>query len=205
MFCSNCGAQVNGKFCSNCGAAVGANNTSEFDAPHDWAEEVKYERLVRVPEIRELISKHASMANKSFSGEDFLAFADKVIPSGVSIEKLASALQPIYTQMGIKTGKESNETLAIPIGKVIVTALCSLARHGQVLQQVRQFEDGCLLEATLPSDLWSFAGTLYISVRKAPTGTRVEGATTITGQLFDWGKSKRCLETLFADIKATPA
>jgi hypothetical protein len=42
-------------------------------------------------------------------------------------------------------------------------------------------------------------------VCKIETGTRVDGATQIKGQLFDWGKNKRCVETLFADIKATPA
>ncbi len=135
----------------------------------------------------------------------FLAFSDKVIPLGLSLEKLGAVVQPISAQLGVKTGNEYSETLSSPPGTVIISALCSLTRHGQVLQQVRQFEDGCLLEATLPSDMWSFEGALYVSVRKTGAGTRVDGATKIKGQLFDWGKSKRCLETLFADIKATPA
>jgi hypothetical protein len=145
------------------------------------------------------------MANKRLSGEEFLAFSDKVIPLGLSLEKLGAVVQPIYAELGVKTGKEYSETLSSPPCTIIVSALCSLARHGQILQQVRQFEDGCLLEATIPSDMWSFEGSLYITVRKAGTGTRVDGATKIKGQLFDWGKSKRCLETLFVDIKATPA
>ena len=114
-------------------------------------------------------------------------------------------VQPISAQLGIKTGNEYSETLSSSPGTVIVSALCSLARHVQVLQQVRQFEDGYLLEATLPSDMWSFEGALYVSVLKTEAGTRVDGATKIKGQLFDWGKSKCCLETLSADIKATPS
>jgi hypothetical protein len=149
------------------------------------------------------------MAKKGLSGEGFLAISDKiiplVIPLGFSLETLGAVMQPIYAQLGIKTGKECSETLSSPAGTVIVAALCSLARHGQVIQQVRQFDDGCLLEATLPSDLWSWEGILYVTVRKADTGSRVDGATQIKGQLFDWGKSKRCLETLFADVKASPA
>lgn len=93
----------------------------------------------------------------------------------------------------------------IPIGTAIVSALCSLARHGQVLQQVHQFEDGCLLESSLPSDMWSFAGTLYVTLRKTQSGTSVDCATHIEGQLFDWGKSNRCIDELFADIQSTPA
>jgi hypothetical protein len=94
---------------------------------------------------------------------------------------------------------------SIAPGTVIVRAICSFARNGQILQRVQQFEDGCLLEATIPSDMWSLEGALYVSVRKAGAGTCVEGTSKIQGQLFDWGKSRRCLETLFADLKATPA
>ncbi len=205
MFCSNCGAEVSGNFCSKCGAPLGDVSASSATVAQDWSREMLYEKLIRIPEVRDTVSRHAAMAKKRLSGEEFLAFSDKVIPLGVSLEKLGAVVQPIYVQLGVKTGKEYSETLSSPPGTVIVSALCSLARHGQVLQQVRQFEDGCLLEATLPSDMWSFEGALYVSVRKTGTGTRVDGATKIKGQLFDWGKSKRCLETLFADIKATPA
>lgn len=205
MFCSKCGAEVSGNFCSTCGAPLKEAPHSSGVVAQDWSREVRYEKLIRIPEVRDMISRHAAMTKKGLSGEDFLAISDKVIPLGFSLEKLGAVVQPIYAQLGIKTGKEYSATLTSRPGTVIVAAMCSLARHGQTLQQVRQFEDGCLLEAALPSDMWSWEGTLLVSVRAAGTGTRVEGATKIKGQLFDWGKSKRCLETLFADIKATPA
>ena len=204
MFCSNCGAEVSGNFCSKCGAPLRDISPWSTAPAADWSREVRYEKLIRIREVRDIVSRHAAMANKRLSGEEFLAFSDKVIPLGLSLEKLGAVVQPIYAELGVKAGKEYSETLSSPPGTV-VSALCSLARHGQILQQVRQFEDGCLLEATIPSDMWSFEGSLYITVRKAGTGTRVDGATKIKGQLFDWGKSKRCLETLFVDIKATPA
>ncbi|HVJ23499.1 MAG TPA: hypothetical protein VM756_06125, partial [Burkholderiales bacterium] len=135
----------------------------------------------------------------------FLAFFDKTIPLGAPLEKLSAVVVPIYAQLGVKTGKERSETFRRPIGEVLVSALCSLARRAQTLRQVRQFNDGCLLEATLPSDLWSWEGTLYARVSKATDGTRVDGATSIKGQLFDWGKSNRCLGALFEDLNAIPA
>jgi hypothetical protein len=70
-----------------------------------------------------------------------------------------------------------------------------------LLQDIRQFDDGCLLQAELPSDIWSFKGQLLVGVRKSEEGTRIDGATEIEGQLFDWGKSSRCLRTLFGDIR----
>ena len=205
MYCSKCGVEAIGNFCSKCGAPLQDISASSPTVAHDWSREVQYEKLIRIPEVRDLISRHATIAKKHLSGEEFLAFFDKVIPLGISLEKLGAVVQPISAQLGIKTGKEHSETLSSPPGTVIVSALCSLARHGQVLQQVRQFEDGCLIEATLPSDMWSWEGTLYVSVRKADSGTRVDAAISVKGQLFDWGKSKRCLNALFTDLKTIPA
>ena len=206
MYCSNCGAEATGNFCSKCGTSfsnVGRPVKSSNNS--DWSNEVRYEVLVRIPEVREKISRHAGMAKKGFSSEEFLAFMDKIAPLGFSIEKLGSVVQPIYSQLGIKTGKEQMEIIASPPGTVIVSTICSLARHGQVLQRVNQFDDGCLIEAVLPSDMWSFEGNVLASIRSEGIGSRVEVATVIKGQLFDWGKSKRCLETIFTDIKAIPA
>lgn len=205
MFCSNCGAEASGNFCSKCGAPLRNVAAASAVVAHDWSQEVRYESLIRIPEVRDLISRHATMAKKYLSGEEFLAFVDKVIPLGLSLEKLGAIVQPISAKLGIKTGKQCSETLSIAPGTVIVRAICSFARNGQILQRVQQFEDGCLLEVTIPSDMWSLEGALHVSVRKAGTGTCVEGTTKIQGQLFDWGKSRRCLETLFADLKATPA
>lgn len=205
MFCSNCGTEASGNFCSKCGAPLKDAPASPSAVVTDWSQEVRYDQLIRIPEVRDVVGRHAAMARKNLSGEDVLGLFDKVLPLGVSLEKLGAVVQPIYAQLGMKTGKERSESLSSPPGTVIVAALCSLARNGQALQQVRQFEDGCLLEASLPSDIWSWQGVLYVGIRKDADGTRVEAATSINGQWFDWGKSKRCLETLFADLKATPA
>lgn len=206
MYCSNCGTEASGNFCSKCGSPLN-NAVQAVDTPTDidWSEEVRYEVLVRIPEIREKISRHAGMAKKGVSGEDFLGFIDKVVPLGFSLEKLSTVVQPVYAQLGIKTGKEQTEIIASPPGAVIVSAICSLASHGQILKRVRQLDDGCFMEAVLPSDMWSFEGEVLVVVRREGAGSRIELATKIKGQIFDWGKSKRCLEALFSDIKAIPA
>jgi hypothetical protein len=202
MFCSSCGAEATGNFCWKCGSPL---KDAPAPAPEDWSRELRYQTLIQIPNVREMVSRQAGMAEKHLSAEDFLAMFDKVVPLGVSLEKLGTLVQPIYVRMGIKTGKARTETLPQPPGTVIVAALCSLARHGQALQQVQQFEDGCLLEAALPSDMWSWKGTLYVSVHGTDAETRVEATTDIKGQMFDWGKSKRVLETLFADLKGIAA
>jgi hypothetical protein len=120
--------------------------------------------------------------------------------TGVSISTIASIATPLFTALGIKTGKRRIESVRRPVGQVIVAVLCSLARHGQEVQKVHQGRDGCVIEAVLPSDLWSFAGELVVSVAATEEGAQVEAGTKIGGQLFDWGKSRRCLDQLFTDI-----
>lgn len=201
MYCSNCGAEAGGNFCSKCGAPLKDFSAPSPSAGQDWSQEIRYENLIRISEIRDLVAKNAAMAKRRLSVEQFLGLADKVIP-WVPLEVVTlHVFRPLYVRLGMKTGKRLSETMSSPPGAVIVAALCSLARRGQSLQQVRQSEDGCLLEATLPSDVWSHEGTLYVSVQRTTTGTRLDCATNIKGQLFDWGKSKRCLKTIFADIK----
>jgi len=169
-----------------------------------WSQEVRYEKLMQIKEVRDLVSRHAAMAKKGQSAEEFLAECDKLIPQVISTEKVGMTFNQMWASLGVKTGQERSEDLPNPPGMVITSALCSLARNGQSLRQVRQFEDGCLLEAELPSDFRSFAGVIYVSVRKNGTATHIDGAILIKGQMLDWGKSKNCLEVLFADLMATP-
>lgn len=201
MFCSNCGAEASGKFCSQCGAALERSVAPADPVIDDWSQLVDYATLIRIPTVRDKIASHASQAPTRLSGEDFLALCDKVVSLGVPLAKIGAVGQSMYARLGVKTGKERSETLSTPPGTTIVAALCSLAWRGHLLQDVQQFEDGVHLKAELPSDIWSFQGDLLVDVRRSETGTRMDGATNIQGQIFDWGKSSRCLRTLFEDVK----
>jgi hypothetical protein len=67
-----------------------------------------------------------------------------------------------------------------------------------------QHEDGCTIDAELPSDLFALAGTLSIEILRSAQRTRVTAATNIAGQWMDWGKSRRALEKLFTDLRQEP-
>ena len=141
------------------------------------------------------------------SGEEWLALYDKVFKPlpGVSLTTVAAILTPLYAKMGIQTARTRTEQLAQPTGLVIVEVLCALARHGFPLDTVHQGAAGCVFEAKLPSDLWTLAGKIVVTVERAGPGTRVSVATTIPGTLFDWGKSNRCLDHLFHDLHGRAA
>lgn len=159
---------------------------------------------MRSPGVRDAIDRHAATARKGMTGEEFLAKCDEVLSLGVPLEKIAAYVQPMYAKWGIGTGKSRSVVIDASVRDVLLRVLCSFARHGQTLRDVQQAEDGCALEATLPSDLWSFEGDLLVTVTRRGSQTHVEAATRIKGQIFDWGKSARCLDTLFEDLRRPP-
>jgi hypothetical protein len=208
MYCSDCGVKAQGKFCWSCGAPLAAKGLAEqlddvdfVDIP--WSQLIIYESLIRVPEVRDRIAKHAAQAKTKFSGEDFLACCDKVLSpltGGVPMTLIAKISQPISERLGLKTGKARSERYADPPGKILVALLCSLAQNNQKLGQVTQSHNRCTLEAALPSDIWSLKGNLVVEVRVEGPTTVLEAGLTIPGQIYDWGKSQRAMDRLFADI-----
>ncbi len=211
MFCSECGAKVAGNFCWKCGARLVRPAEAEQRSPMsestpiDWTNETRYEIISRHPQVRELLARQAALAKKSLTGEEFLAAVDKIAKFGVPLATLAEIAQPLYVRLGLGTGKSRSETFDLPPGRVIVGVLCSMAWRGQTLRSVEQAPDGCVLGAALPSDMWSLEGDLFVTIRRFESGTRVEAATKVRGQLFDWGKSKAVLNDLFTDIPKLPA
>ncbi len=203
MYCSKCGAKASGHFCSSCGTRL-TRPEEDRAFGKEWKDESRYQVLLHFGEVRDLIARHAAQAQKSMSGEQFLRLCDlAIVPlTGISLVKVANIVVPIYTRVGIRTGKSRRAVLTAPIGSVLVATTCSLARHGRSLKQVHQGVDGCVLEAALPSDIWSFEGQLVVSIHRDHAGVQVEAGTKIPGQLYDWGKSKQCLDQLFEDLKS---
>ena len=213
MYCSNCGNKAEGNFCSSCGApltgranapaahpAVAGTPAQAPGAAFDLAE------AARTLEARELVARYAAMAPRRMSGEDFLKSFDKPFRAmtGIPISPLATVAQPIYTRLGIRTGKERVETIGRPAREAFLALLCSLARNGQAVRALHTATDGCVVEAVLPSDLRSFEGTILVTLRRADPGTELRASTIVPGQLFDWGKSSAALDALLADVRSIP-
>jgi hypothetical protein len=232
MYCSECGKPASGKFCANCGTPLmSAGGTTAVStapatvpwvntitvppAPHiplpvetfivDWENEWRYEELIKVPEVRQTLERHAKMARTPISAEQFSKIADKLLQNPLPSDKLAAFAQPLFGSFGIRTGKERIATIDAPIGRTLLRVLCSLARHGQSLRRVKQEADGCVFDALLPSDPMSLEGELIVAVHRQGSRAQVKAATNITGQIFDWGKSRRCLDAFFEDLQLDPA
>jgi hypothetical protein len=202
MFCSNCGARVAENFCSECGARL-AGAHEEPRRADGWDDEVRYAVLLNFNEVRDEIARHASQAKLGLSGNNFLDLCDVAFKPllGFSANKMGRLVAPLYAQMGLRTENRRSEVVARPVGRTLVAALCSLARHGRSIKQVHQGDDGCVLEAEMPPDLRSYAGELVISIGRGTHGTRVEATAKIPGQIYDWGKTQKCLDQLMDDVK----
>jgi hypothetical protein len=204
MYCSECGAKAAGKFCSQCGAGLLSVVPAEPAVPIDWAQLVDYETIVGIPAVRERIARASAQSKKAMTGEEFLDLYGKAfgklagIP--VPMTTVAHCAQSLHAKLGIKTAKSRSAVVPTPPGETLAAVLCSLARHGRTLRDVQQLVDGCILMATLPSDVLALEGELMISIARQGAGTVVEARTNIPGQMFDWGKSARCLEGMLNEI-----
>ncbi len=172
----------------------------------NFDQEWRYDELMKVPDVRRMIERHAGMARTAISAEQFTRFADKILQNPLPSDKLAAFAQPIFGSMGIRTGKDRTVTLDAPIGRAMVRVLCSLARHGQSLRGVQQGPDGCIFTAVLPSDPMSLEGDVSVTLRRRDArSSDVTAAMKITGQLYDWGKCRRALDAFLADMQIDPA
>ena len=201
MFCSQCGKEATGKFCWNCGAPLQAGGAEQPGPAADWQNEIDYETLLRNPEVRDLLAKQLPPMTR-MTGEEVLDSFSKIMKLPVSLSSVGAIGQEIYGRLGVRTGKTRSEHYSRPVGRVIVSTLCALAGGGYKVQQVQQASDGCILICEIPSDLFSFAGRLLVTIQRTPDGASVHADTSIQGQLFDWGKSERCLRQLFEGIAA---
>jgi len=172
----------------------------------DWVHEHRYEQLIKVPAIRSRIDRLALRSKAGLTGEDFLQLGEKALSpltAGIPISKIATASQALWSQLGVRSGKQREALFEQPIGLVLTATLCSLASAGLKIQQIEQRDDGCILSTILPSDLFSLAGELLVQVSRTPEGTRWNATTEISGQIYDWGKSNRWLTSLQKDVEQT--
>jgi hypothetical protein len=207
MYCSECGASASGKFCSACGAKLAPPEPVESVHSIDWSNTIEYETLLAIPEVRRRMRESAAHLKRRMTGEEFLDLCDKLTGKAavIPMATIAHWAQSLHTKLGIKTGKSASRFIAQPAGEVLVALLCSLAGHGREVRQAQQTQDGCVITAALPSDLFALEGDLIVAVSRRPGGAQVDAHTDIKGQMFDCGKSRRCLEELFAELQAASA
>lgn len=84
MYSSHCGAKAEGNFCSECGSQLAGRGEKETARePVDWSDEIRYEELLKIQEVRDLIAGHIARSKSRMSAEEFLKQCDKaLVPLG---------------------------------------------------------------------------------------------------------------------------
>jgi hypothetical protein len=92
-----------------------------------------------------------------------------------------------------------NQTQAIwqfDAGRVLLATLCSLAFKSLEVTDVQHEKDSCLLSTKIPIGIITNPGKVAIKIETNSGWVRATMSVTISGQWYDWGKSKRLLEDL---------
>ena len=134
------------------------------------------------------------------TGDDLLAVFDAISPIGFSLGKFTHAILPIDDKRGIKTGHQSQGIFDSPPGRVILAVLCTLAGESLAIASVHQDPDTCSLSADIPSGLITNRGELHILIAVHELYVSMSLAATISGQWYDWGKSKRLADEIFSAV-----
>jgi hypothetical protein len=163
-------------------------------------ESIHYETVLAHAEPRERILVAGRGATEGVTGDDFLAVFDAVSPIGFSLGKLTNAILPIYEKLGIKTDRESQAIFDAPPGRVMLAVLCTMAAKSLAIADVRQDSSQCSLSAKIPSGLITNRGKLHVLISVQELHVRVSLATSISGQWYDFGKSKRLIDEMFDSI-----
>jgi hypothetical protein len=135
-------------------------------------------------------------AVEGVTGDDLLAIFDAISPIGFSLGKFTHAILPVYDKLGIKTGLQSQAVFEAPPGRVMLAVLCTLAAKSLTIANVHQDPVNCSLSAEIPSGLFTNRGKLHILIEVHETHVSLSLSTTISGQWYDWGKSKRMIDEI---------
>lgn len=195
MFCTNCSNPVSGgNFCATCGAPL---RVAPSD-PAQWADEVRYEVVEAIPEVRDRIAKNFAGAVQAANMDNLIYHID------LSTHRNGEAWTPVIlkglAKRGFKVSKERTELRQRPVGWVLADALYVLAGFGYGGWTVQQGADGCTVNSKIaPGPLFQIGGTLAVTVERAGTNTSVRAFVELPGLVRDWG-SKRVLDPFFENL-----
>ena len=208
-FCSQCGHALTpaDKFCGGCGRPLGGDTAPAPDQPlpiaagGDWSNEHRYETLMQFPDVRDRVARAAKRAPNILSAEDLLDTTAAIMGTRVG-GKVGRAYSGFMNSLGVKSRHEHSETIDAPIGTAIVRALCNMAANGRRLQHVTQLEDGVIIEAEIPSDMWNFAGAFTVTVQRSEKGSKIEAEAYWPGEFWVVGKDRKAFSGLSSDLRS---
>jgi hypothetical protein len=180
-------------------------------SPEQWRNECRVEALLANPALRLRIEQASQSSSRPMSAEDLLKHSAiiSVIPGlhMLAPTTLVGGLvgQKIWQALGVRVERAASHSYLQPVGQVTVALLCALARNGYPIRRITQGEDGCSLEAKLPSNWQTWKGTITCTVISRSTETDIRIRTIIRGQAMDWGRSERVMSNILEEVRIDSA
>ncbi len=204
MYCGECGKPGAGKYCTHCGTCLREAPLIKPDSrPSDWRNEHRYSVVVSIPEVQSRIARSAAKSKRRITAEEFLKLGDELTKAagGVPIGKLGYAIREFTTSLGVKMERQGEILLQEPIGAVLAAVLSVLAEESLTLRWVEEREDGCDIDSTIPSGLFSLDGDFSLQLRRHPRGTFLRATTKVAGQFYDLGNSQRFISHFLKSVQ----
>jgi hypothetical protein len=219
MYCIHCGVAGAAVFCPACGQKQEVQSTPnarvddddvilkpipvepKMKPQVDWTTTLSYDVVLAAPEAQQRIAAANPGDTQGLTAEDLLKIFDAVSPLGVSLEKLNGALMPICDKIGIKMQRAAGAIYQGPPGRVLLATLCALSASGLEITEAHQRSDECGLIAKIPYGFYTNPGQLLASLRVIEGSVMVQIEARISGQYYDWGKSKRLIAHLLQAIR----
>lgn len=149
------------------------------------------------PSIQEIIAgQHlADSSGRSISERDLANLMAPLAGLSGGAEYIAmKAGQSLGNALGMKVSKQEERTYPTPYAPTVLALVLALRRADRQFTALYDTAHGSAVEARLPTDLFSFGGTLTCEILESgPSQTVVRAASEIKGQKFDWGKGSRAL------------
>jgi hypothetical protein len=185
VFCASCGAAAGGgNFCAVCGASLRADQTAQAPDPAEWADEVRYDVIVAIPEVRDRIAENFAAAIQAANTQALMDRIDLTSASDAVRTGLAWApkLQSAMARKGVEASGEHAELWQRPVGWVLTDVLYVLAWCGYRVQGVEQRTHGCVMECVIaPSSRLLSGGTLVVTVERGWEECRCQGGYASPG------------------------
>jgi hypothetical protein len=164
-----------------------------------------YRQVVDDRHCQEILKWAAAEADTQMSGEEFLTSAAKVVAVPLPLGAIGAGLSRGYAALGVTTGKTQTYIVDQPYGYVLLAVLAFLAASAMPIVDVADTNDHSLIQAVLPSNPFTWKGRIIVTLRADGRRVHLEAATKISGQMYDWGRSKRTLVKLFQAVEARAA
>ena len=209
MFCTQCGETVSEEdlFCRFCGEELNSKKLSTERTPRsndEWRSSFDYRKVLHHPEVINTIRSLTTPKSAGMSSDEYLLAALPLLGvtgvAAVPLSAMVDILPKWGDRIGIRSGKSEEQHFSLQPGEAIAAIACSFATRGMQLIDGEQAIDGCILTAKFPSNIWTGGGEISACITPKKSYLSILATTTVPGQLFDWGTSRRLLNGLFEDL-----